>query len=535
MGQPSRELLLVASVVMLCAALLGGPRAAASGAAPPWESAGPFPASYDLRDHGKVTGVREQAHKSTCWIIAATGSLESCLLPGALYDFSENNLANHQGSLLDFGGRADSELSTAYFARWDGPVLERQDPYPYPGASPEGLRPALHVQDVLFLPPLVGSGDNAALKWAITTYGGIDVTMCWTIREGCLDKTTFAFYAWEPGLALNHHVTCVGWDDAYPASRFATQPPGPGAYLVKNTWGTDWGLAGYFWVSYYDPYFGGEMAVFTGTEPVSNHDAIYQYDALGWSSSYGYSSETASFASRFSCAGSGTLSAVSFYTPVQGSSYEVRVARSVAEVATATVAGSGTIPVAGYHTVRLTDPQAVRAGGVFVVAVTLVTPGSSEPVPLEHPSHLIAPRASPGQSYVSPDGVSWTDLVTLPGYEHSNVCLKAFVDAAGAVDTVAPRVAVSANRLRRGAMARVRWRLTDPAFSSACAVVVLSVRDRHGLLLVRRRIPAVMVRERGTWSFRCRWRAGSYAVRARAYDVAGNRQAHASRATLTVY
>ena len=182
MVRPSR-VLLVASVLMLCAALVGGPRAAASGAAPPWESAGPFPASYDLRDHGKVTGVREQAHKSTCWIIGATGSLESCLLPGALHDFSENNLANHQGSLLDFGGRADSKLSTAYFARWDGPVLERQDPYPYPGASPEGLRPALHVQDVLFLPPLAGSRDSAALKWAITTYGGVDVTMRWTIRD----------------------------------------------------------------------------------------------------------------------------------------------------------------------------------------------------------------------------------------------------------------------------------------------------------------------------------------------------------------
>jgi len=62
-----------------------------------------------------------------------------------------------------------------------------------------------------------------------------------------------------------------------------------------------------------------------------------------------------------------------------------------------------------------------------------------------------------------------------------------------------------------------------------------TVRDRHGVLLKKRRIPAVMVGERGTWSFRCRWRAGAYTVRARAYDVAGNRQAAASRATLTVY
>jgi hypothetical protein len=81
----------------------------------------------------------------------------------------------------------------------------------------------------------------------------------------------------------------------------------------------------------------------------------------------------------------------------------------------------------------------------------------------------------------------------------------------------------------------LRWRLADPAFSSACSAVVLTVRDRHGVLLKKRRIPAVMVGERGTWSFRCRWRAGAYTVRARAYDVAGNKQATASRAILTVY
>ena len=79
-------------------------------------------------------------------------SLESCLLPGARFDFSENNLANHMGSRLDFEGRSDARLSTAYFARWDGPVLERDDPYPRKGRSPEGLRPVRHVQEVLYLP-----------------------------------------------------------------------------------------------------------------------------------------------------------------------------------------------------------------------------------------------------------------------------------------------------------------------------------------------------------------------------------------------
>src|SRR5665648_1284151 len=307
----------------------------------PRHDAGPYLAHYDLRDHGKVTPVRSQDNFSTCWIHSAMASLESCLLPGALFDFSENNLANHMGSRLDFEGRSDARLSTAYFARWDGPVLERADPYPRKGRSPEGLRPLRHVQEVLYLPDRRTPLDNDVLKWAVSTYGGVDTAMAFEVRYN--NSATNAYYSTTAGLVLGHRVTCVGWDDGFPASRFKDAPPGDGAFLIKNSWGADWGDAGYFWISYYDANYGQDMAVFNGAKSAYNYDAIYQHDALGWSRSLGYGSDTAWFANRFHCAGSGTIRAVSFYTPAAGSSYEVRVAGRVADVAAAPVVAAGAV------------------------------------------------------------------------------------------------------------------------------------------------------------------------------------------------
>ena len=500
--------------------------------APPWELAGPYAASFDLRGVGKVTPVRQQENYSTCWVQAAMASLESCLLPEALYDFSENNLANHMASRLVYEGHGDNRLATAYFARWDGPVLERSDPYPRKGRSPEGLRAVLHVQDVLFLPARTGPLDNDAIKWAVSTLGGVAGAMAFESEYMALESPSY--YSSQPGLFLNHYVTCVGWDDHYPADQFTGSPPGDGAFLIKNSWGTDWGDAGYFWISYYDANFGQDMAVYSGAQSASNHDAIYQHDALGWTKSLGLGGESAWFAARYRCVGSGRVAAVSFYTPVPGSSFEVRVASTLEGAAAAPPAARGTALVGGYHTVELTAPVGVLAGDSFVVAVKLSTPGSSEPIPLEHPSALVAPGSGPGRSFVSADGASWTDLTTMTGFARSDVCLKALVDAAGGGDVLPPVVRVRNAQVTRGGTAHVRYRLEDPAFSCASATVTLELRTAGGATAAATRVPAVPVGDAGEWSFVCDLPAGVYKVVGRAYDVAGNRQKAAGVASLRV-
>ncbi len=545
----TRVALLAVAVVALAALSGGLPRAGAARAlgsvadSPPWESAGPFPSSYDVRTarpgYADLSPVRQQSNYSTCWVMSATGALEAGTLvtEGTTPLFSPNNLADHMSSRLDYEGMAPAELAAAYYARWEGPVLEASDPYPRKGRSPDYLRAVRHVQDVLFLPRRTGPADNAAVKWAVMTYAAVDVAASFHVQAEYKNwnAARSAYRGDTPGVP-NHHLLIVGWDDRFPADSFLKTPPGDGAFLVKNSWGRDFGQAGYLWVSYYDAGFGEAMAAFSGVERSDNHDAIYQYDALGrsdWAAAGG--GETAWYANRFVCAGSGDVTAVSFYAPVAGTSYEVRVAGSLAAVAGEPAAVTGSVAVAGYRTVELARPARVQAGATFVVAVRVTTPGWARPVPVERPSQLIAPRARSGQSFISPDGSGWKDLTGLAGYARANVCLKAFVDdPTGRGDVRRPVVSVGGGTVRSGSRVSLRWRLTDPAFSSASAIVVLSVRSPGGAVVAKRRIPAVAVGERGTWTVAAKWARGRYTVAGRAYDVSGRRQAGESRATLLV-
>ncbi|MGB9893383.1 MAG: lectin like domain-containing protein, partial [Candidatus Saccharicenans sp.] len=376
----------------------------------------------------------------SCWAFATYGSLESFLMPNEIRDFSEQDLIDHHG--YDYGpcDGGNLNMSAAYLARWTGPLREEDDPYIYAQAGA-----IKHVQQIIMIPPRSDSSDNDQIKQAVMDYGAVYTTMFWD--SSCYNSTYRSYYNASSQVG-GHAVAIVGWNDNFEASKFNTPPPGNGAFIVKNSWGASWGENGYFYVSYYDNYFGrrGFNAV-VKAENSSNYQVIYQYDPLGWVTSFGYGSTTAWMANIFQATSDLPIKAVSFYVPALNSSYEIYIYRNVApnqpkagELATSK---TGVIASPGYYTIILDTAVAVSIGQYFSVVLKLTTPGYNYPISAEGTYAGYSSQAVPNPqlSLVSSDGSSWFDLGTY-GYD---VCLKAFAGLAALYPPLNLNVAVLEN------------------------------------------------------------------------------------------
>ena len=403
---------------------------------------------YDLREHAVLTSVKNQNPYGTCWAFATCASLESWLLKSedATFDFSENNMVNLHGGDRGFDDGGNGDRASAYLVRWGGPVLESQDPYANPGSSIE-TAPARHVQNVRWIPGRTSYLDNDAIKQAILDFGATYVTYYYSSSYYKASTASYYFYG-NKSRNSNHAVALVGWDDNYPASKFAKVPPGNGAFIVRNSWGTSWGEDGYFYVSYYDESFAwNTLYSFSNAEPADNYDSIYEYDPLGLVASYGYRSATAWGANMFQASSATKISAVGFYALAPNMTYTIYIYTG----STAGAPRSGTLAAtqngksqyAGYVTVPLASPVSVSARQRFSVAVKLTTPGYNYPLACEYayPGYTSDATAASGQSFLSSNGSSWSDFTQVDG--SANFCLKVYAKAATPVKPSLSAIAIS--------------------------------------------------------------------------------------------
>ena len=401
---------------------------------------GNLPISYDLRDYGWVTSVKNQASSGSCWAFASTAALESFLLKteGIEYDFSENNMKNIMGSYsingTDYGPNdgGNEVLILSYLLRWSGPVLESDDPYdPSSTVSPYNLTTIKYVQDVLWVPKRTGPTDNDQIKWALMNYGALYTGIYWD--DSFSKGESYYYYGVNP--YGNHAITIVGWDDTYSKDNFRYAPPGDGAFLIKNSWGEDHGNEGYYYVSYYDNVFAGRGSneyfsamAFTNVENTSYYKNNYFHDLFGNTfDAVGYKNETAWFANQFTAESNNPLKAFGFYT-YGSSEYSAYIYVN----STLKHTQSGTINGAGYHTVKLDEMVDLFVGDIFDIAIKLTTPNCDYPIAIEnyHSGFTGKATANANESFVSSNGIVWEDLTTIGGYSKANVCLKAYTDYA---------------------------------------------------------------------------------------------------------
>lgn len=403
-----------------------------------------FPAYFDLRTQSppRLSPVKDQGACGSCWTFATYGSMESCQMtvyPTPVPDYSENNMKNTHG--FDWGccDGGQMYMATAYLARYGGPVNEAADPYnPNNCSSPSGLTLRKHVQQVIMLPPRTGPTNNDYLKSAVQTYGAVYTCFYW--NSSYYNSANKAYY-YNGGQYSNHAVCIVGWDDNFSRYKFNTTPPGDGAFIIKNSWGSSWGENGYFYISYYDSRLGyEENALFVNPDDTSNYSTVYQYDPLGWVSDFGGVSSTAWFANKFTATEDHTLRAASWYTAMNNVSYELWVYLNPNQgpINTDGYASyqQGTITYAGYNTVPLETPVPLNNGQTFSIVVKQTTPGYNYPIPIECRVNGYSSGATsgPGQSYYSLNGTNFYDLYNWNST--ANVCLKGFAKPVTGIITV---------------------------------------------------------------------------------------------------
>ena len=289
----------------------------------------------------------------------------------------------------------------------------------------------------------VDEQNRDAVKQAITQHGAVKVkywtpdpdagsayycpgSAAWGKYKYCTNANTAYFsdqFATAENATPNHAVLLVGWDDNFPRARFSNsrinQPQQNGAWLVRNTWGSDWGNGGYFWMSYEQRITDGAAFVFNEADGSLRH---YGHDDFGQTDNI-----TGEWAANvFQAQGDEAVRDIAFYTTDNNTQYEAWVydlgdtppAKSPVK-GTPIAQTSGTIPNAGYHRVELPTPANVGAGHYFSVVVKMtMANGYGYPTAIE--SAAAGGEANAGESWFSEDGTSWSTSAV------ANATVKAF-------------------------------------------------------------------------------------------------------------
>ena len=255
----------------------------------------------------------------------------------------------------------------------------------------------------------------------------------------------WAQYTYESVFDNPHAVCIVGWDDDYPKENFIEghQPPENGAWLVRNSWGSDynefptngyrhWGIEqeenkhnGYFWISYYDQTLSNPEAFVFDKSNVGSSYYVQQYDYVPSSNDNikeVVSDSEMKTANVFVADQNAKLTEISAVTTTPNSevSYEIYLLRSKYRNPYDGVkiqSGEGyTFEYGGYHRFELKEPVMLFRGQAYSVVISQKTPSGKSVFNIvcgeKHGSDLKEirddfPEEAPEGEYVD----EWTEFI----------------------------------------------------------------------------------------------------------------------------
>ena len=448
-----------------------------------------LPSSFNSRDYGFTTSVKDQMSTGTCWTFSGIANLETFLKRQRYgsdlgnFDFSErhmeqavvqnpNDLKNPGtfGRGFDSNGNPIEKLintggsmlyTSAYYMRGSGPVDEADMPfenYTFGTVNgkdtvlPENYEPTANLYQkpsarVLDYWIVTQANNNTPQKsfaafehnLKLITYvtGSVDVGIYMGDDTNSFNSANAAYYNSNSNFKTNHAVLLVGWDDNYPKENFVKMPSRDGAWIIKNSWGEKWGDGGYFYVSYDEKSIYAETTAVIAAEETLDYDNAYVLDPLGWSAIRGI--KTSSQMDEISIFGKNIftkpegierLTEVTFgYNRATGYEIYVDPDGTMESIEDGTLVASGSLKASGYSTVKLEEPIYLN-GDTFSIAVKYISTtynnGMSIDVPIEAQSGIYSTaNADPGTSYISTNGTDWTELSN-EEYNYANCSIKAF-------------------------------------------------------------------------------------------------------------
>jgi uncharacterized protein YjdB len=430
-----------------------------------------YPSTYKTAN---LPDVRDQGSYGVCWAFSTISLIETNLIKNNLVsndiDLSELHLVNYTyncvndplgglegdinkfdtsyGSVMQYGGNV--EMAANSLLDWEGAVNEDVVPYTIEyvrqvenNQLDDSLaygKDVAHVQNFY----RVNTTSKEDVKKAVMDYGAVSISY-WSDQSSdwstkYYNSLTAAYYCPE-GRTTNHAVNIVGWDDDYSSDNFATKPEGNGAWIVRNSWGSEYGKDGYFYLSYYDKSI-YSVGYTLEAELSDNYNNNYQYDGamlygyMGYGGSNKYSNI---FEAKANLGGSENIKAVSFMT---GSStnlnYTVSVYTNLSddtnpESGTLAAQKSGVTTYDGMYTVVLDSSVNINEGKKFSVVVE-VNSNSGKTAYLAYERSMQSGKAGywctasvkANQSFINSPYNGWNDFSN-KSYG-GNFIIKAFTD-----------------------------------------------------------------------------------------------------------